>query len=295
MVRYGTHCDSKSKGGLVGITQQDGAVDRWFLTSHERAAITRSLKDMCGVENDKIGTHKETSVTRIERDEKDVQRLVSCFTTGLANNPFANEDEDNAEGTPLSNILTGVVLPNEIADRLVNASQIGTTSMHEFINTRLDTNKVCFWDSLKKLKIDTFKVTTRKISLKGTRGKVVTLNADRELFGRLLVVAKTRSINLKEILSYELSCVPVSLVHPDGTMRKTVKSALMPILERNVDSVPRLPVSELRTAVIIDAMALIQMVKSAGAATFGQMAGKYFDVITRILSQDNCTPGRPRI
>ena len=44
--------------------------------------------------------------------------------------------------------------------------------MHEFINTRLDANKVCFWDSLKKLKIDTFKVTTQKISLKGTRGKV---------------------------------------------------------------------------------------------------------------------------
>ena len=68
-------------------------------------------------------------------------------------------------------------------------------------------------------------------------------------------------------------------------MRKTVKSALMPIFERNVDSVPRLPVSELRTAVIIDAMALIQMVKSAGAATSGQMAGKYFDIITHY----NCT------
>ena len=113
---------------------------------------------MCGVENDKIGTHKETSVTRIERDEKDVQRLVSCLTIGLANNPSFNGDEDNADGTPLSNIVTGVVLPNEVAGRLVNASQIGTTSMHEFINTRLDTYKVCFRDSLKKLKIDTFKL-----------------------------------------------------------------------------------------------------------------------------------------
>ncbi|CAB4012975.1 Hypothetical predicted protein [Paramuricea clavata] len=282
------NCDSKSKGGLVGITQQDGAVDRWLLTSHERAAITRSLKEMCRVENDKIGTHKETSVMRIERDKKDVQRLVSCFTTGLANNPFVTEDEGNTDHTPLSNIATGLVVPNEVADRLVNAFQIGTTSMHDFINARLDTNKVCFWDPLKKLKIDTFKVTTRTISLKGTRGKVVTLNADRELFGRLLVVAKTRDINLKEILSYELSCVPVSLVHPDGTMRKTAKS-LMPILERNVDSISRLPVLELRTAVIIDAMALIQMVKSAGAATFGEMAGKYFDIITRVLSQNNCS------
>ena len=59
--------------------------------------------------------------------------------------------------------------------------------------------------------------------------------------------------------------------------------------QERTDSVPRLPVSELRTAVIIDAMALIQMVKSAEAATFGQMAGKYFDIITQILSQDNCT------
>ena len=99
---------------------------------------------MCGMENDKIGTHKEISLTRIERDEKDVQWLVSCFTTGLANNPF--EDEENAEDTPLSNIVTGVVLPNEVTDRLVNASEIGETSMHEFINARLDTNKVCFWE-----------------------------------------------------------------------------------------------------------------------------------------------------
>ena len=93
------NCDSKLTGVLVGITKQDGGVERWFLTSHEREAITRSLKDMCGE----------------------------------------------------------VVLPNEVADRMVNASQIGTTSMHEFINSRLDTNKVCFWDSLKKLKIDTLK------------------------------------------------------------------------------------------------------------------------------------------
>ena len=45
----------------------------------------------------------------------------------------------------------------------------------------------------------------------------------------------------------------------------------------------------MRAAVIIDAMALVQMVKSAGAAKFREIAGKYFDIITRILSQNNCT------
>ena len=40
------------------------------------------------------------------------------------------------------------------------------------------------------------------------------------------------------------------------------------------------------TAVIIDAITLIQVVKSAGAATFGEMADRYFDIILRVLSQN---------
>ena len=35
---------SKSKGGIIGISQNLGALDRWFLTSHERASVTTALK-----------------------------------------------------------------------------------------------------------------------------------------------------------------------------------------------------------------------------------------------------------
>lgn len=35
--------DSKSKAGTVGIRTKENAVERWFLTSHERVAITKSL------------------------------------------------------------------------------------------------------------------------------------------------------------------------------------------------------------------------------------------------------------
>lgn len=52
------------------------------------------------------------------------------------------------------------------------------------------------------------------------------------------MLAKTREIDLKEILNYELCCVPVFLAHPDGTMQKTAKSAL-PLLERKIESKPR--------------------------------------------------------
>ena len=76
---------------------------------------------------------------------------------------------------------------------------------------------------LPKLKIETFK-TTNKRSLTASNEKVITLSVDRDLFGRLFVVAKRRGIKLREIFSYELCCVPVSLVHPDGTLRRQQKA-----------------------------------------------------------------------
>ena len=51
-------------------------MERWFLTSHERAAITKSVKEMCeAAYGERGGTHKEASVTQVKRDE-DVGKLV---------------------------------------------------------------------------------------------------------------------------------------------------------------------------------------------------------------------------
>ena len=37
------NADSKSKAGIIGISQNPGALDRWFLTSHERASVITAL------------------------------------------------------------------------------------------------------------------------------------------------------------------------------------------------------------------------------------------------------------
>lgn len=65
--------DSKSKGGITGITTKADAVDQWFLTIHDRAVMTQAVKSMCGFENStRIGTHKDTGTSRLAQDEKDV-------------------------------------------------------------------------------------------------------------------------------------------------------------------------------------------------------------------------------
>ena len=87
--------------------------------------------------------------------------------------------------------------------------------------------------------------------------KVKTINADRSLFGRLLVVATSRHNELREVLSYELSNAPYALAHPDDSLRKTTKSVLLAELECIPLAVGRLPRSELEAALIVDGMALL--------------------------------------
>ena len=46
--------------------------------------------------------------------------------------------------------------------------------------------------------------------------------------------------SLREILSYESSPVPSSLVHKDGSVRKVIKSELASVLEKRINA-PALP------------------------------------------------------
>ena len=47
------------------------------------------------------------------------------------------------------------------------------------------------------------------------------MKMERTLFGKLLCVALEKEIDVKEILRYPLTPVPLSLCHFDGTLRTT--------------------------------------------------------------------------
>ena len=77
-------------------------MERWFLTRHKRAAITKSVKEMCGVEyGGRIRKYlfffKKVSVTQVKRGE-DVEKLISSFISGLTTHLFTIlEDQYAAE------------------------------------------------------------------------------------------------------------------------------------------------------------------------------------------------------
>ena len=275
------NADSKSSGGVIGISQSPSALERWFLTIHEGASITSALKAMYGLQDSEQASHKEAARRRIKRDEEDVKKMMDCFSSGLMTNPFAHDSD------ALLNIATGVVLLEDVAQNLVHSTEKGRQQMNAFVEKRMNSNAVGFWEPIPNLKIKTFSSANKKIRVKSS-DELVTVNADRDLFGRLLIVSNTRQICLKDVLSFELSPVPYALANTDGNLRKGTKSVLCSLLEKHVNVVQRLPASPNPTVVIIDGMAVIQMSKSAGASTFGELSEKYYNNFSAPLISSNC-------
>ena len=172
-------------------------------------------------------SHKETAARRVKRDEEDVKKMMGCFSSGLMTDPFKDSDE-------LLNIATGVVLPEDVAQNLVRSTEKSRQQMNAFVEKRINSNAVGFWEPIPNMKIKTSSSTNKKISVKSS-DKLVTVNADRDLFGRLLIVSNTRQTRLKEVLSSELSPVPYSLANAHGSLRKEATSVLCSLLEKDVN------------------------------------------------------------
>ena len=170
------NADSKSSGGVIGISQSPSALERWFLTIHERASITSALKAMFGLQDGDQASHKEAAPRRVRRDEEDVKKMISCFSSGLMTNPF------NLDSDALLNIATGVVLPEDVAQTLVHSTEKGRQQMKAFLEQRINNNAVGFWEPIRNMKIKTFSSANKKIHVKSS-DKLVTSNIVNEVMG----------------------------------------------------------------------------------------------------------------
>ena len=65
------------------------------------------------------------------------------------------------------------------------------------------------------------------------------------------------------------------------------------IVEDGITTPPRLPVEPKYVVYIFDGIAVIQMHKSSGTSTFGELSSKYFIIITAPLNTTNCVAVHP--
>ena len=183
--------DTKTKGGIVGFSLNKGAVQRWMLTAHERAAVTQNLKKMMGVKQSETSAMKETRTARISRDESDVRKVVEVLETWI--NPFDPSEE-------LSSLSSGAVAPKDVKDELLGAKKIEENAAVAFMKHRIISNETELYDPISKKKLKTFSAL-RKLAKVSIKGKEQILRADRNLFVRMTVIAQTRDMDMREVLS----------------------------------------------------------------------------------------------
>ena len=82
--------DTKTPGGTTGFSTISNAINRWALNASYRAKLRRCFYRHLGYANTQQ-RHHDLSVSRINRDEKDVQSLMEVVT-----NTFIDPLSDNA-------------------------------------------------------------------------------------------------------------------------------------------------------------------------------------------------------
>ena len=108
-------------------------------------------------------------------------------------------------------------------------------------------------------------------------GRQIILKADCDLFAKMILIAQTRDLDMKEILKHRLGQIPWALATPEGTQRKTMKSSLSKKLRKDLTPVESIPEN---SACIIDGMALVQKI-DANNMTFADVSNTILKMVLR--------------
>ena len=223
---------TKTQGGIIGFSRDPSAVQRWVLTSHERAEVADTCLEHCGLDaKSEEGNrfHKECHTTRMIADEKDVSRILSAVSSFV--NPFTTA-ADYAD-TKLVSLSSCVEASDSATNDLLKAEERGTMLFQAFVRDRLtaDPPVTKFHDPMKKMNLETFTPKKPKSGSGRLHREASLLRTDYSVFSRIALIAQTREMDLREVLSYPLGPYPWSLATLSGSLMKTSKAALLHLLK----------------------------------------------------------------
>ena len=139
----------KISNGIIGITRNDTARDRFCITWSERSHITEDTKTLYGLEDSEhkaISTRKEGLPSRMAQDKEKVLQLVNLFSRfnifgidKLVAPEQTQEDEPQTEQqenfAKLIAITTNDVATDDIAHDLLGANKLGRKLVEKYVIT----------------------------------------------------------------------------------------------------------------------------------------------------------------
>ena len=293
----------KVMGGIVGISQNEKALDKFFLIAPELSKLLHEFAAEYGSDNnDKRTQHHEITGGKLCRMMKNARKLTDVFREH--GDPFmAPEDEDE-----IYNLLTKEVMTEKVSKDILERDEIGQRMFVEFATERLTEGRLCVWDKMKKKKLKTFKTSNATVEI-NAGGKLVKIKEERGLLQRLIVISRSRpQLDLKECIgTYEFGVVPRSLFASDGTVLLAYDKAKilhhLELLVSNGQLVTHTPVMETSTSVApnnengqeMEASAISPDVAIDGLARINDTSPKYKVIIIDGMALVNAIPKTERI
>ena len=211
------------------------------------AGIKRSTED-----------YKCTRPSQIIKSEHRVTKLKE-----ILGNEFLNPFGPSLEHEYLFNIGSGIPVDKDLAEAILAMKDKGEDLYKVFLQNRILSTKEKIHDPIKRQEKTLFQNSSKKVTVK-QNGKEKVIEVNREIIGTLLTLSAKHEklINFEIALQCPLCPVPLSLANPDGSRRKTTKSALMKVVrsyESSTDEEETTPPKQ-NSAFLVDLMALIRTI-----------------------------------
>ncbi|XP_014678848.1 PREDICTED: uncharacterized protein LOC106818680 [Priapulus caudatus] len=159
---------------IFRITQNEKALDKFFLVAPELSNILHEFATECGIDNDDKRTqHHEITGGKLTRMTRNAGKLTKVFREH--GDPFmSTEDEDE-----IYNMLTKEVMTAKVSKDIIERDEIGQHMFEEFVTERLTEGRLPVWAKMKRRKIGTYKRANAAMEV--TEGRKVVTNACNSL------------------------------------------------------------------------------------------------------------------
>ena len=132
---------------------------------------------------------KNLDETHKQNYEKEVKSVISTIESMV--NPFDKEQ------TNLIHLASGIIAPCAVQHDLLCAKSLGEKRFMQFVGENLLSDTPDLFDTIKKTKLQTFSSSQKPTKTATSKGKEVSLKSSRNLCARLLLLAKSRDVDMR--------------------------------------------------------------------------------------------------
>ena len=166
------HKKMKVKGGFIGITGNEYALEKYFIIAPTLCRIVEEFKEFAGTKTRQASSlHHELVGAKGNRIISNAEIVSKVLTR--QGNPFLKSD--------MFNLVTYAVTPDNMCkNHIENRDKLGREALEKFVSTRMVEKSVNFWDAQKKNSWSYFKDVGATVQTK-VKGQLVSIKQERSL------------------------------------------------------------------------------------------------------------------